>query len=140
MDFLKHRSPALFKSSVGETLASTEKNGEVNRFLGWAIFSAQQRFEDNQSEYKILQAMQSKLDNIDEDYVQKYYDRHVSLLNTGGLTLVSRDFFEWGRKVMAVSRQRLSKDLLKSDPKTDFAAEKEAILQDKSLQKMFREI
>ena len=84
--------------------------------------------------------MQSKLDDIDEDYVQKYYDRHVSLLNTGGLTLVSRDFFEWGRKVMAVSRQRLSKDLLKSDPKTDFAAEKEAILQDKSLQKMFREI
>ena len=94
MDSLKHRSPELFKSSVGETLTSTEKNGEVNRFLGWAIFSAQQKFEDNQSEYKILQAMQSKLDDIDEDYVQKYYDRHMSLLNTGGLTLVSRDFFE----------------------------------------------
>ena len=41
---------------------------------------------------------------------------------------------------MVVSRQRLSKDLLKSDPKKGFAAEKEAILKDESLRKMFREI
>ena len=84
--------------------------------------------------------MQCKFDDIDEDYIQKYYDRHMSLLNTGGLTLVCSNFFEWGRKIMAAAQQRLSKDLPKRDPKIGFVPEKEVILQDESLQKMFREI
>ena len=83
--------------------------------------------------------MHCKLDDLGKKYIQKYYDRHMSLLNTGGMTLVSEDFFEWGKKVMAVSRQRLTKDILKKDPKRGFAAAKEQILQDESLRHMFRD-
>ena len=84
--------------------------------------------------------MHCKLDNLGEYYIQKHYDRHMSLLNTGGMILVSKDFFfEWGKKVMAVSQQRVTKNLLKKDPKRGFAAVKEEILQNESLRLMFRD-
>ena len=136
---LKHQSPSLFEHTVGETLTPTEKNGEVNRFIGWAIFSTQKKFNEDQPEYKILSAMHCKLDDLDAHYIHNYYDRHMSMLNTGGMTLVSAEFFEWGRKVMDVTRERISEDLLKRDPKRGLAVEKAAILKDKSLRDVFRE-
>ena len=136
---LKHRSPSLFEKTVGDTLTPVEKNGEVNRFLGWAIFSAQKKFEDDQPEHKILNAMHCKLDDLDSHYIETYYDRHMSMLNTGGMTLVSGEFFEWGRKVMDVARERISQDLFERDPKKGLAREKTAILKDKSLRNVFSE-
>ena len=61
---LMHHSPELFKRPVGNDLSPAEKNGEVNRFMGWSIFSAQQKFEQKQPEFKILEAMHCKLDNL----------------------------------------------------------------------------
>ena len=65
--------------------------------------------------------MYCKLDDIDDDYISKYYDRNMSMLNTGGMTLVSKEFFEWGKKVVAKARERLTEDLLERDPKHGFA-------------------
>ena len=137
---LKQRSPSLFEKTVGDSLTPMEKNGEVNRFLGWAIFSTQKKFEDDQPEHKILNAMHCKLDDLDTHYIEKYYDRHMSMLNTGGMTLVSGEFFEWGRKVMDVVRKKISHDLFQRDPKKGLDREKTAILKDECLRNAFSEI
>ena len=90
-----------------------------------------------QTEHKILSAMYCKLDDLDTHYLYNYYDGHMSMLNTGGMTLVSGQFFDWSRNVMDATRERISVSLLKRDPKRDLAAAKAAILKDTSLRDVF---
>jgi len=41
------KNPELFRRKTNTNLTGVEENNEVNRFLGWAIFSSMKRFADD---------------------------------------------------------------------------------------------
>ena len=63
-----------------------EKNWKVNRYLGWAIFSTQNKFEEDQPEHQILSAMHCKLNNLDTHYIRSHA-RLAKGLNAGSSEL-----------------------------------------------------
>ena len=103
----KIRNPKLFQIKTNRKMTTGEENSEVNRFFGWAIFSTMKRFTTDSSTHlnkistsaakkSILLDMMLREREIDDEYMSKYYDEHISLLNRGGLTLVSGPFFKFG--------------------------------------------
>ena len=42
----------------------------------------------------LLSSMFMREREMDDEYLKKYYDAHMSLLNKGGLTLVNKHYFE----------------------------------------------
>ncbi len=42
-------------------------------------------------------------EDADEEYFAKYYDTNMSMVNCGGVMLVSSYFFEWGKDAMEVN-------------------------------------
>ena len=94
----KERNPEMFMERWNHELTVVEENSEVNRFLGWAIFSAMKRFKeatDDEKEHKeILSSLLMREREIDDAYMEKYYDSHMAMLNCGGLTLVKGFFFQ----------------------------------------------
>ena len=49
---------------------------------------------------------------IDDEYMDRYYDGHMSLLNRGGLTLVSGPFFEFGENILNKVRNAFDTEAL----------------------------
>ena len=70
---------------------------------------------------------------IDDEYMDKYYDRHMSLLNRGGLTLVNKVFFEWGKKLMSIIRGAFDEDTIDRDPKYAFEKSKKFVMNHQGL-------
>ncbi|KAL7532996.1 hypothetical protein ACHAXR_004981 [Thalassiosira sp. AJA248-18] len=89
----RKKNPELFDIVPANCLTLSEQNNKVNSFLGWSIFSTLKRKAyDGKSEKesvgkKILLSMMMREHNIDEDYMSKYYDPNMAMLNHGGLTL-----------------------------------------------------
>ncbi|KAL7546687.1 hypothetical protein ACHAWF_017274 [Thalassiosira exigua] len=97
-DSLRMRHPKLFKANATGTLSAAEENSEVNRFLGWAIFSAMKKFPRDEPHRLIMLAIMMRERDIDEEYLEKYYDINMALLNCGGLTLANKSFFTNGER------------------------------------------
>ena len=57
---------------------------------------------------------------IGDEYIEKYYDSHIALLNRGGLTLVNKRFFEWGKILLSKIRSAYNLDAMERDPKNAF--------------------
>ena len=132
------RNPELFNKETNDVLSKTEQNSEVNRFLGWAIFSSMPHFGMGSLEMKILRSMRCRVGDVDNGYLAKYYDRNMSLLNTGGLTLVGPTFFHWGIKVLQLTRVSLTEETLHKDPKHGFAKGKTLIVENRSFVQHFK--
>ena len=82
----------IFMERSNHELTVVEENSEVNRFLGWAIFGAMKRFKDDTNDEKesreVLSSMPMHEREINDAYMEKYYDSHMAMLNCGGLMLV----------------------------------------------------
>ena len=106
----------------------------MNLFLGGAIFSAMKRFEDNTDDEKerreVLSSILTSEREIDDAYVEKYYDSHMAMLNCGGLTLVKGIFFKWGKTLLHSTRSSFNVETINRDPKNAFAIAKESIQTD----------
>ena len=136
----KARNPELFERRAVDELTQAEENSEVNRFVGWAIFSSGRNYEESKEEHKILQSMECRIGDVDDAYLSSYYDPNMAMLNTGGLTLVRKEFFQWGRNLVAKVRSSLTEELLTQDPINGFAKEKETIVKSKILLNHFTAI
>ena len=136
----KSRNPELFARKAQDALSSAEENSEVNRFVGWAIFSLGPHYQKSQEEHKMLQLMQCRVEDLDEAYLSSYYDPNMAMLNTGGLTLVRKEYFQWGRNLVAKIRGSLNQELLEQDPIAGFAREKEILIKNKPLLNHFKAI
>ena len=62
------------------------------------------------------------------------------LLNNGGLTIVNKTFFEWGKQVMDTIRHNFNIGILELDPKHAFETAKKSILSEKLLKARFMTI
>eukprot|EP00986_Skeletonema_menzelii_P020755 scaffold32210_cov114-Skeletonema_menzelii.AAC.1 len=135
-------NPELFRKKQN-ALTSAEENNEVNSFLGWSIFSATKKFvnadeKGSETECKeLLRTMSISEADADEAYLATYYDTNMSMLNHGGLTLVSKEFFEWGKLTMQSIRDAFTMDHIKSAPRSCFNDRKKYVLQNKSIRSSF---
>ena len=136
VDSRRERNPELFQRKDRTSLMTSEENNEVNRFLGWAIFSAKKNLSGDSEVNKACRAILSDMilhsRQLDEEYLARYYDPHMSLLNMGGLTLVSKHYFPWCRKVMATIRSVFNEDIINHDPQNVLSKAKEKVMSDKS--------
>ena len=140
----KKRNPELFHRRTNTLLSNVQENNETNRFVGWAIYSSRKFFSRESSSDKdckeLLSAMLIREREIDEEYMSKYYDESMSLLNRGGLTLVSKPFFEWGKKLMATIRAVFDEAAIDRDPKNAFENSKQLVLSNVELRSSFLSI
>lgn len=145
IDARKERNPEMFAKAATSSLTTAQKNSEVNRFVGWAIFSTMKKFHsrgsggsDNDKECRaLLAAMMLRAWQMDDEYVNNYYDITVAMRNCGGLTLVSKLFFEWGKMLLETIRSEYNTDAINLDPKNAFEKAKESIMTNKQLQDRF---
>ena len=101
-----------------------EENSEVNGFLGWTIFSSMGGYFGVSCTHvnckEVLLPMMMREREIDDKHFEKYYDSHMALLNRGGLTLVNKTFFEWGKILLSKIRSAYNLDDMERDPKNAF--------------------
>jgi hypothetical protein len=90
-------------------IKNPEISKHVNRFFGWAIFSLRKKMErqdgdinDGNKKLRLLELMRVLHHEaiVDEEYMADCYAESDQLRNKGGLTLVSKDFFGFGRELM----------------------------------------
>ena len=142
--FRERNNPELFRQKQND-IKPAEANNEVNSFVGWSIFSAMKKFVDTDENEldteckELLKSMSlSEADAYkDEEYLAKYYDTNMSMLNHGGLTLVSKQFFEWGKLTMKTIRDAFTLDHIQRAPRNCFNDGKRRVLQNKSIHSHF---
>ena len=96
-------NPEKFHKESTRVLSVVEQHNEVNRFSGWAIFSVlnklKRKYDVNSQECcLLLSSMLLRAREMDNEYVEKYYDINMALLNNGGLTLVNNYFLNGQNK------------------------------------------
>jgi len=137
----RQRNPELFKKKQTTNLSSSDENNEVNSFVGWSIFSALKRYADDDEEEneskRLLLSMIILEEDADEEYMAKYYDTNLSMMNCGGLTLVSKYFFDWGKDAMNVIRNAFTQDRMKQSLRTCFKDGKRVVMEDTSIHSKF---
>ncbi|KAL7549977.1 hypothetical protein ACHAWF_014997 [Thalassiosira exigua] len=62
----------------------------------------------------------------------------MALLNCGGLTLVSKKFFNWAKKLMKLIRKSYTYDDVSRDPVNSFDEAKSVVLNDRSNRELFK--
>ena len=87
------------------SLTTAEENNEVNCFLGWALFDVRKKYTESgtiegDARRELISTMISREHELDEEYKSEYYDTNVGMLNQGGLTIVNKSFFPFGKKLM----------------------------------------
>ena len=95
----KRNSDKFHKAST-RVLSIVEQHNEVNQFPGGAIFTVlnkfRKKYDVNSKECcRLISSMLLCPREMDNGYVEKYYDINMALLNNGGITLVRKMFFEW---------------------------------------------
>ena len=127
----KTRNLELFQKKMNRKVTTAEENSEVNRFLGSAIYSAMKKvtsassthlnkISTNTDKKRILMDVMLRERDIDNECMDRHYDGHMSLLSRGGLTLVSRPFFEFGKNILNKVRSAFDTEALEQDSKTAF--------------------
>jgi hypothetical protein len=142
--YRKDKNPELFRKKQNADLKPCEENNEVNSFVGWAISSAKKKFatDDEEDELEIefkelLKSMSLLEEDADEEYLTDFYDTNMSMLNHGGLTLVSREFFEWGKITMKIIRSKFTVEVIQQDPRNCFKNAKDSVLKNASIRTLF---
>ncbi|KAL7534523.1 hypothetical protein ACHAWF_004856 [Thalassiosira exigua] len=143
LDSRKARNPELFLQKDNVQITKAEENSEVNRFVGWAIASAKDKFKMSSRErddncWAALRGMMVREGDIDDEYLFECYDINMAVMNRGGLTLVDRKFFNWAKQVMSVVRQEYTVQRVGRDPKHSFAQKKRLVMSNRSLFNLFR--
>ncbi len=76
-------------------------------------------------------------EDADEEYLAKYYDTNMSMVNCGGLTLVSSYFFEWGKDAMEVIRNAFTQERMKQNLRSCFKDGKHLVMHNSSIHSKF---
>merc|ERR1712060_310552 len=65
------------------------------------------------------------------------YDPSIAVINTGRYTCISRDFFNWVRKALQLTRDEFTENTLDKDPKGGFEKAKQLVMGDRTLKQLF---
>ena len=140
----KRRDPKAFAETVTCNLTANEKNSEVIKFTGWAIFSTLERFQKdgaaNENGRKLLNTMFIRLDKVDDYYFDNFYSTDVSLLNSGGLTLPSVNFYPFGMELMEEIRINITIDTINRNPQSGLRLAADKLIKNSQLEDRFNEI
>ena len=119
----RKRFPDHFKEESSNALTNDEKISEVNRHFGWVIFSSMKRLR-SQDALNLLESMRIRLDQVDDYYYEHCYDTSVSLLNSGGYTLVAGWIFLFGLAVLSALCNKFTMEKMNRDPQNSFSTAK----------------
>jgi len=112
--------------------------------MGWSIFSALKKYRDDNEEENesklLLSSMIILEEDADEEYLAKYYDTNMSMVNCGGLTLVSSYFFEWGKDAMEVIRNAFTQERMKQNLRSCFKDGKHLVMHNSSIHSKFESL
>lgn len=100
---------------------------DVNRFVGWALFSMRtktrkgkwaQKIDEEEADdvLELLEDMSTRESEIvdNQEYLDKYYSLMDRIYNEGGLTLVSPKYAALGHKVLIAITEHVDFDEIKS--------------------------
>jgi hypothetical protein len=137
-------NPALFTQMETSNLSTSDENNEVNSFVGWSIFSALKRYEDPNDEdnesKRLLLSMIILEEDADDDYMTNYYGTNTSMVNCGGLTLVSKYFFGWGKDAMKVIRDSFTPRDMKQNLRDCFKNGKLSVMRNTFIRSKFESL
>lgn len=137
----KKKYKGLLEKNDTSTLSAADENNEVNNFVGWSIFSALKRYvedsEEKNESKRLLLSMMLMEEDLDEEYMEQYYDTKISMVNCGGLTLVSKHYFEWGKKAMKHIRNSFTPNLMTQNLRTCFREGKREVMESKLIRHEF---
>ena len=90
------------KKGIGGEVASPSYDvfAEVNRFVGFAIRSTYDLYQEDSEATELLDLMGSKSCYYGKDYMEKFVSTRDRILDKGGMFFVSPLFFEFGIEVM----------------------------------------
>ena len=134
------RNQELFKREEVDTLTPAEENSEVHRFLGRRYLVPCHASPNHQTNKKILQTMYCRLDNLDDEYLSKYYDKKIYMMNTGSVTLGSKEYFAWGKNVLKLAQTLLIEETLHRNPNHGFAKGKNNIMENRAFIQHFKSL
>mmetsp|Transcript_1627 Transcript_1627/g.3578 ORF Transcript_1627/g.3578 Transcript_1627/m.3578 type:complete len:236 (+) Transcript_1627:420-1127(+) len=130
-------------SRVTNDLTLAEEAGEVNGFVGWSAQSASGLLyfiHDIDLDLKLIYDCMTMYERDalnDEEYIKLYYDTNMAMLNHGGLTLITKPFFSWAKRLMKTVRDAFTKDSIDRNPHDCFARSEKSVMSDKTLRTDF---
>jgi hypothetical protein len=139
---------------VQETVLESPKK-EVNRFVGWAIYSLGKRLKakhdkenaEGEDEPSVVEEM-NFLDSMSikhceaismPGYMANCYEPLDVMYNLGGLTLVAPDYFDFGLALVKAVGEALSEDLIKRDGNKSMVKARKTVQANKSITQQFLE-
>ena len=137
----------------GELDAENEKR-EVNRFLGWAIWHLRKKLSNRRTRAKVnhwvlqenLEPLMHHLDGmrcfhhhaiIDPEYLKNCYSHADQSRNGGWLSLVSKEYFEFGRVLLSQVRKNVQQKQWERQGNQSIKVAAEAICKDGGTKKAF---
>ncbi|EJK77419.1 hypothetical protein THAOC_00754, partial [Thalassiosira oceanica] len=130
-----------FISFVEESMKN--EAGEVNGFVGWSAQSASGLLyfiHDIDFDLKLIYDCMTMYERDalnDEEYIKLYYDTNMAMLNHGGLTLITKPFFSWAKRLVKTVRDAFTKDSIDRNPHDCFARSEKSVMSDKTLRTDF---
>mmetsp|Transcript_20203 Transcript_20203/g.30991 ORF Transcript_20203/g.30991 Transcript_20203/m.30991 type:complete len:195 (-) Transcript_20203:13-597(-) len=106
----QNQPTATTPSRDNNTLNREEQNEYTNRFVGWAIHNVYSHWKYDESDINECDAtmefisgmkMRHDVAIVDRIYMKECYSISDQIHNRGGLTLVSMEYFEFGRKLVS---------------------------------------
>ena len=140
--------PAMNEIERAKKLTKDQQNTEVNRLFGYAL-----RMETNKCIEKCngklttdQQNMKAYLDRmktthakamLDLSYLKEYYSSIDQQYNCGGLTLISKDYFEFARSLLEKIRSLTNREKMEEERNDTLSEARNRIIGDKSLYDLF---
>jgi hypothetical protein len=139
----------------GELDAENEKR-EINRFLGWAIWHLRKKLSNRRTRAKVnnwvlqenVEQLIQHLDGmrcfhhhaiIDPEYMENCYSHSDQSRNSGWLSLVSKEYFEFGRVLLSQVRHNVQQKQWDRQGNQSIKVAAEAICKDDGTTKAFFE-
>ncbi len=119
--------PRYFHQTISESLSVDEQNEEVNVMVGYAVFKIRGHYYKNEIKSSSCQeqaAINTYVDRMrtlhgaamaDAEYLENCYSISDRMRNLSGYTLVSKQYFVFGRHLMCKIRSLVSKDVMEEE-------------------------
>jgi hypothetical protein len=145
----------VLESQEGDRMLDAEnEKREVNRFLGWAIWNLRCKLSKRRNRAKAndwvlsenVEPLIQHLDGmrcfhhhaiIDEEYMKNCYSQADQSRNGGWLSLVSKDYFEFGKVLLSQIRDKVQQKQWGRNGNASIKVAAEPICKDAAIKKTF---
>jgi hypothetical protein len=146
-------------AQINTEVSVEQEKLEVHRFFGWSIFHLRRKLDQqrrrqvenmvdcNLSDWDVTKMIDA-LDRMrvfhiavigDKNYMKRCYAETLQIENDGWLTLVSLEFFSFGKSLMVELRTHLAQSRIKNVGNVVIEESRQDIIQNPALKQLFKE-